>query len=192
VRQQLGIPSDHTAVLYAPTWRDRVVSEDDPEGVSLTLDVEAFSAALSSSHTLLLRLHHYIAGRFADVAAPSCLNVSGHPDISDLYLAADVLVTDYSSAMFDFAVTGKPLLFLAPDLESYRDEMRGFYFDFEADAPGPILRRTDELVQALVDATGTADSHAGAYGRFRERFCALEDGNASRRVVEAVFGGGPA
>ena len=188
VRQELGIPSDHTAVLYAPTWRDRVVTADDSEGFSLTLDVDAFSAALSGNHTLLLRLHHYIAGRFANVSTPSCVNVSGHADISDLYLAADVLVTDYSSAMFDFAVTRKPILFLAPDLERYRDEMRGFYFDFEADAPGPILRRTDELLQALADPAGTDAAYAPAYERFRDRFCALEDGHAARRVVEAVFG----
>jgi hypothetical protein len=66
-------------------------------------------------------------------------------DIRELYLAADALITDYSSAMFDFAITGKPLYFYTYDLAHYRDEMRGFYFDFEAEAPGPLCMDMNEL-----------------------------------------------
>jgi len=187
VREALGLEPGRTAVLYAPTWRDRVVAEDDPAGVSLLLDHEQFSRELGQTHTLLLRLHHFIAGRFADVGGSGCLNVSSHPDISELYLAADVLVTDYSSAMFDFAVTGKPQVFLAPDLEEYRDRMRGFYFDFEAEAPGPIVADTAELIAHVAEPEAAAP-HGPAYARFRERFCPFDDGHASRRVVEAVFG----
>ena len=98
-----------------------------------------------------------------------------------------MLVTDYSSAMFDFAVTGKPQVFLAPDLDEYRDRMRGFYFDFEAEAPGPIVADTAELI-AHISEPEPASLHGPAYERFRERFCPFDDGHASRRVVEAVFG----
>jgi hypothetical protein len=81
---------------------------------------------------------------------------AGNPDISDLYLAADVLVTDYSSAMFDFALTGRPMLFYAYDLEQYQRSLRGFYFDFAPQAPGRLLRSTEEVLDALRDLPAVA------------------------------------
>jgi CDP-glycerol glycerophosphotransferase len=113
------------------------------------------------------------------------VDVSDYPDIADLYLAADVLVTDYSSAMFDFAVTGKPMLFFAYDLERYRDEVRGFYFDLEAQAPGPVLRTSDEVVAAL--RAGAHDAYADAYASFVRTYCPYDDGFASVRVIQRIL-----
>jgi CDP-glycerol glycerophosphotransferase len=107
--------------------------------------------------------------------------------VADLYLAADVLVTDYSSAMFDFAVTGKPILLYLYDLERFRGELRGFAFDLEAEAPGPMLRDQDELAEALLDLDGTRNAYAARYAAFRARHCALEDGRATDRVVQALL-----
>jgi CDP-glycerol glycerophosphotransferase len=90
--------------------------------------------------------------------------------------------------MFDFAITGKPQLFFTPDLEDYRDRLRGFYFDFEAEAPGPLCRTSDELISALQDLDAVAAAHAARYAAFRERFCYLDDGGAARRVVDRIFG----
>ena len=188
VRHRLGISDDRIVVLYAPTWRDTAVSEGGKGETSLFLDADRLTAEIGDTHTLLLRLHYFIAPTFADTVRGASINVSRHPDIRDLYLAADVLVTDYSSAMFDFAITGKPMLFLAPDLASYRDDMRGFYFDFEQLAPGPIVETTAEVVEQLRSLGAVQQRFAGRYSAFRERFCALEDGGASARVVDAVFG----
>jgi CDP-glycerol glycerophosphotransferase len=90
--------------------------------------------------------------------------------------------------MFDFAITGKPLLFYTYDLEFYRDELRGFYFDFEAEAPGPLCTDTAELISALADADGVRRSYAERYTAFQQRYCYLDDGHAARRVVDRVFG----
>ena len=114
-------------------------------------------------------------------------NVSRYPDIRELYLAADALLTDYSSAMFDFAVTGKPMLFFTYDLAEYRDHVRGFYFDFEREAPGPLLATTAEVCAALDELDDVRHRYADAYAAFAQRFCALEDGRAAERVVDAVF-----
>jgi CDP-glycerol glycerophosphotransferase len=119
--------------------------------------------------------------------SPGWRDVTSWPDIAELYLAADALITDYSSAMFDFAVTGRPLLFYTWDLEHYRDQSRGFYFDFEAEAPGPLLRTPEEVVAALGDLDGLRERHAERYAAFSARFCHLDDGRASERVVDAVF-----
>jgi CDP-glycerol glycerophosphotransferase len=189
VREALGIEEDRTVVLYAPTWRDNLVHEQGPTGFTLALDVDEVARRLGEDHVLLLRLHFLVSAHLGDTRGGAVRNVSDYEDVRDLYLASDVLITDYSSVMFDFAITGRPLLFYTYDLEHYRDELRGFYFDLEADAPGPLCRDMDELMSALTDLEGIRRSYADAYARFRERFCYLDDGHAAARVVDRVFTG---
>jgi CDP-glycerol glycerophosphotransferase len=113
-------------------------------------------------------------------------DVSSHPDVTELYLAADAMITDYSSTMFDFAITGKPLLHYVPDYERFRDEVRGFYFDLAAEAPGPLFTDVDALAGALGRLTDLGPEYAARYAAFRRRYCSLEDGRATDRVLAAV------
>ena len=117
---------------------------------------------------------------------PGVLDVSYHPDIRDLYLAADALLTDYSSVMFDFAVTGKPIVYSAPDLEAFAGTVRGFYFDLAPVAPGPLTRSLDELTEALTDLPGVTEAYAERYAEFRATYCSLEDGHATDRVLDLL------
>jgi CDP-glycerol glycerophosphotransferase len=149
------------------------------------LDASVLKAALGDDYAVLFRKHRKIVDALPD--DPSMVDVSSFPDATELLLAADVLVTDYSSAVFDFAVTGRPIVFFTPDLDDYRDEIRGFSIDFEADAPGPLLRTTEEVVEALQGLDAVHDAYAERYGRFVERYCPLSDGAAAARIVEAVF-----
>jgi CDP-glycerol glycerophosphotransferase len=139
---------------------------------------------------LLIRGHHHLAN---DVQAGSwtgfARNVTGYPDITDLFLIADVLVTDYSSVMFDFAVTGRPMLFFTYDLAAYRDKLRGFCFDFEAEAPGPLLTTSDEVLAALTDTDRAVASYRDAYRAFAAKYCPLDDGKAGARVCDRLFQG---
>ncbi len=114
------------------------------------------------------------------------LDVSGHPDIAELYLAADVLVSDYSSAVYDFAVTGKPILLFAPDLDRYRDTVRGMYFDYEEWAPGPVSTTQEELAAGLADLDAVEQTWGERYGAFVQKFCPHEDGRAGQRVVDRL------
>jgi CDP-glycerol glycerophosphotransferase len=188
VREELGIAEGSTVVLYAPTWRDDAVFEEGGKDFALALDVEAFERRFGADHVLLPRLHFMLAGRLAAMDRPSVRDVTAYPDVADLYLAADVLVTDYSSTMFDFAITGRPQLFFTYDLEDYRDRLRGFYFDFAPIAPGPLLATNGELFDALADLRGIAARYGERYATFRETFCELEDGHATERVVERLLG----
>ena len=185
LRADLDIPDSATVVLYAPTWRDTEGYDASLE-VPLRLDLAEFGAALGEDHVVLVRAHDKVTGRFHLTDAPWARDVSFHPDIAELYTVADVMVTDYSSAMFDFALTGRPLLYLASDLEQYRDSMRGFYFDLWPQAPGPVLRSTGELVGALEDLPQVQKEYAERYAAFQERYLALEDGHAADRVVERL------
>jgi CDP-glycerol glycerophosphotransferase len=180
VRKHLGVPERASVVLYAPTWKDT-------ESFELELDLRQLTEELGSDWRLLLRAHIRVADTAGQQAAGHVINVSDYPDIRDLYLAADVLLTDYSSAMFDFAVTGKPMLFYTYDLAHYRDEVRGFCFDFEREAPGPLLVTTADVCEALQELDDVTRRYADPYAHFVERYCYLEDGRASERVIDAVF-----
>jgi CDP-glycerol glycerophosphotransferase len=187
VRGQLGIPDGATAVLYTPTWRDDLVLDaTGPRDFDFLVDLDDFTARLGRDHVLLLRLHQMVRHRL-DVAPGSAVrDVSSYPDVRDLYLAADVMVTDYSSTMFDFPITDKPLLLYTPDLARYRDRIRGFYFDLAEVAPTPLLGTSEELVDALADVDRIAMETVDRYAAFREGFCHLEDGQSTQRVLDLL------
>jgi len=189
-RERLGIPPGKRVVLYAPTWRDDQNPTRGVYGFDIPLDLGAARDALGEDYVLLLRMHHLITSAARITDTPFLRDVSAHPDINELFLASDVLVTDYSSAMFDFAGTGRPILLFTPDLERYRDTTRGLSFDFPAYAPGPLLGTSDELIAALGDLDGVAARYADAHARFRATFSALDDGNAAARVVDYLLSRG--
>jgi CDP-glycerol glycerophosphotransferase len=190
VRERLGLPAGKRVVLYAPTWRDnQVYANGRRYRFDMRLDLDRAWRALGADHVLLIRGHHHMADDVPAGLQPGfAVNVTAYPDITELYLVADVLVTDYSSAMFDFAVTGRPILLFTYDLAEYRDNLRGFYFDLEAEAPGPLLATSAEVIEALRDIDSVAAAYRAAYQRFAGRFCSLDDGKAGARVCDRVFG----
>ena len=101
-------------------------------------------------------------------------------------LIADVLVTDYSSVMFDFSVTGRPMFFLVPDLAHYRGQLRGFYFDLAERAPGPLVHSQDDLVRALDDLE-VSEAYRERYAAWRSQFNRRDDGQAADRVVSRIL-----
>ncbi|WP_137845106.1 CDP-glycerol glycerophosphotransferase family protein [Microbacterium sp. 2FI] len=176
-RHALGIRPGERVLLYAPTWRDdrdEIVDFVDPS--ALADQADAVVLVRGHSRTLL-------PGK--DAEGPRVVDVTAFPDTSQLLLVADALITDYSSVMFDFSVTGKPMYFLVPDLEHYRGELRGFYFDLAAHAPGPVVTTADELVAAILDDDPA--THAEEYARWREKFNARDDGRAAERVVARIL-----
>jgi CDP-glycerol glycerophosphotransferase len=187
IRHRLGLPDGARVVLYAPTYRDDLSDSQGRYRLEPALDVELLRSAVGEDTVVLFRKHHYCVDPVPATADGFVRDVSDYPDGTDLMLAADVLVTDYSSMMFDFANTGRPMLFFTYDLDAYRDEIRGFYFDFAAQAPGPLLRTNAELADALRDLDGVAAGHADRYHEFAATFCELDDGHAAARVVDAIF-----
>lgn len=185
IRHQLGLPPGARTVLYAPTWRDDAKTRAGGFGFPQHLDLSGISRALGPDHVTLVRGHHMIKESLVTGSKDSAIiDVTRYPDIADLFLVTDVLITDYSSAMFDFGVTGRPMLFFTYDLERYRDKLRGFYFDFEAEAPGPLLNSSDDVIDALRNLDDVSRGYGAAYDAFTARFCSLEDGHAAARTVD--------
>ncbi|QDP96888.1 CDP-glycerol glycerophosphotransferase family protein [Microlunatus elymi] len=183
VRQRLGIEGADRVVLYAPTWREQA------KGLFRELDFDAVTSFLGPTGRLLVRGHPNVVKYGRGVAGERLLDVTLYPQLSDLYLASDVMITDYSSTMFDFSVTGKPIIFFVPDLEEYSDVRRGTYFDLAASAPGPVLRTTDETIDALRDLDEVAKAHADNYRAWQQKFNPLDDGRAAERAVDALLAG---
>ncbi|MGB4777833.1 CDP-glycerol glycerophosphotransferase family protein [Microbacterium sp.] len=178
IRARLGLAGDARVLLYAPTWRD------DRDEIVDFLDLERL--ARDTDAVVLVRGHSRTLLPGSDAQGARVVDVTGYPDISELLLAADALVTDYSSVMFDFTATGKPLYFFTPDMVHYRGELRGFYFDLAAHAPGPITSTQAELTAVLNDP-GALLATADRYARWRDRFNARDDGRAAERVVARVL-----
>jgi CDP-glycerol glycerophosphotransferase len=183
IRGELGIEPGQTAVLYTPTHREY------QSGYVPVLDLARLADALGPDHVVLARLHYFYdadphlrelhrSGRIRDVASYST--------VEDLCLAADVLVTDYSSIMFDYAVLDRPIVIHAPDWEVYR-ALRGTYFDLIAEPPGVVARTEDELVEALTSRSAWGEEAARMRAAFRARFCSLDDGRAAERVVRRLW-----
>lgn len=183
VRVRLGIPDDVTVLLYAPTWRD-----DRPERID-HLDVSHFADQLGDGYVTLVRGHSRTLLPGRNLHAERVLDVTGYPDVSELFLVADALITDYSSVMFDFTVTGKPIFFFTPDLQHYREKLRGFYFDLIPVAPGPVISETAELVHQVRNRSEVQTQYAQKYQAWRERFNPLDDGGAAERIVRRLLAG---
>ncbi|MDY0828869.1 CDP-glycerol glycerophosphotransferase family protein [Microbacterium sp. BG28] len=176
VRARLGIGEDERVILYAPTWRD------DREQIVDFLDAERLAA--DTGAVVLVRGHSRTLLPGRDAEGARVVDVTGFPDTAQLLLAADALVTDYSSVMFDFTVTGKPVYFFVPDLEDYRGRLRGFYFDLAQRAPGPLVRTQEELTRAVAQDTA---AYADRYAAWQRAFNAREDGHAAERVVARIL-----
>ncbi|MEU4036706.1 bifunctional glycosyltransferase/CDP-glycerol:glycerophosphate glycerophosphotransferase [Streptomyces collinus] len=186
VRRELGVPEGRTAVLYAPTHRDHHT------GFEPGLDLEAFCEAAGEDVVVLLRAHYFYdrgrgtgAGRGGRV-----IDVTAHRSSEDVCLAADALVTDYSSIMFDYANLDRPIVVYADDWEVYR-ETRGVCFDLMTEPPGPVARTAGELARVFRDGTYAGPESRAARAAFRERFCQFDDGRAAERVVRRVLLGEP-
>ncbi len=186
-RASLGIPDHVTVVLYAPTFRDYLSEDDHHASMGTFLDASELVDKLGDDHWLLIRGHAFHA-RTSErpETTDRIIDVTDYADPADLYLASDAAILDYSSLRFDYAVTGKPMIFLVPDLELYQ-ATRGWLLDYPATAPGPLVRTTAEVATALSELDSVVAEYAGAYEKFRASYLDLEDGRASARFVDAVF-----
>ncbi|MFG2637229.1 CDP-glycerol glycerophosphotransferase family protein [Streptomyces sp. NPDC048362] len=187
-RERLGIAPGRRAVLYAPTHRDYEA------GFTPRLDLAALADRLGEDTVLLVRAHYFYGGAASPLTglrrSGRIIDVSSYDPVEELCLAADALVTDYSSIMFDYANLDRPIVVYADDWETYRIT-RGVYFDLVAEHPGQVARTQEELAEIFVSGAWRDESAAKKRAAFRRRFCEYDDGRAAERVVRRVFLGEP-
>ena len=190
IRKRLGIPENKKVILYAPTYRENQKNRGVGYRYSEPLDFQHLKEKISDEYVMLFRAHYYIAQQFDfEEYSDFIIDASDYPEINDLYIISDLLITDYSSVFFDYGILRRPVIFYMYDLEFYRDELRGFYLDL-SELPGPITQNQEELEKLILDNNcwSNSEEYAKIYDAFTKRFAPYEDGHATDRVIEIVFG----
>lgn len=186
-RKKYGVPSGKKVILYAPTWRDDQHVPDKGYEYRMPVDFGLLQEKLSGEYFILFRAHNLVANQFDFSRYEGFIkDVSSADDINELYIASDMLVTDYSSVFFDYANLGRPIIFYMYDRAHYEKNLRGFYLDV-SDLPGEVVETETQLVNAIEDANGEP-GQSKMYKRFRDTYNYLDDGEATKRVVLKLVG----
>ncbi len=185
IKEKLRIDTtkNKTIVLYAPTFRERNIDDQQFE-----LPIETLKN--NDQILLLIRLHPLVS-KFMDEhrLGDNMINVSGYPEILDLLLISDVLVTDYSSSIFDYVLLKRPIIFYAYDFEQYMAERNGFYIDYKTDLPGPIAYNENELNDLVKNVDNIINDYSEKLNKFNEKYNYLNDGNVCERFVYELKNG---
>ncbi|WP_458453942.1 bifunctional glycosyltransferase/CDP-glycerol:glycerophosphate glycerophosphotransferase [Methanobrevibacter sp.] len=188
IKKRLKLPLDKKIILYAPTWRDDEYYDTASVKFTLELDLNRLKEEFDDEYIIILRLHYFIADNIDLKGLKGFVyDLSKHEDIAELYLISDMLITDYSSVFFDYANLKRPILFYTYDLDKYENVLRGFYIDIN-EVPGPLLMTNDEVISTIKNIDKINEEYLAKYDKFYNNFCYLEDGNASKRVYDEIWG----
>ena len=183
LKEKMGLPKDKKVILYAPTWRDNSYVM---EGYTFKLQVDfrKWQEQLSDNYVVIFKPHYLIVNDF-DIQQYKgfVYEASATSDIADLYLVSDILITDYSSVFFDYAILNRPMYFYMFDLNEYAKELRGFYFDIYETLPGPIVENEDDLLKELISNSYDYDK----LNSFNEKFNQWHDGKSCEKVCNILF-----
>ncbi len=187
LKKDLNIPKDKKIILYAPTWRDNQYISGTGYSYNIALDFDKFREKFSDDYVILFRTHYLIA-EIIDLSKYEgfIYNVSDYSDINDLYILADIIITDYSSVFFDYANLKRPMLFYMYDLKDYKNKMRDFYIDLD-ELPGPIVEKEDDLYKEIKNIDKYWNKYKDKYEKFNKRFNYLDDKDSSERVLTEII-----
>lgn len=174
-----NIPYDSKLILYAPTFRNGYKA--DTMGIDFPSIKSVLDEETNDNWVVGCRLHPNI---LEDTVAEDSIIMTKYSDMQELICAADILITDYSSCMFDMAVAGKPCILYTPDLDKYTSDERGLYFDIMS-LPFPVARNNAELCETL--ATFDIDVYNDELSDFMKDIGSYEDGNATRKVADYIL-----
>ncbi|CRZ33344.1 CDP-glycerol glycerophosphotransferase [Herbinix hemicellulosilytica] len=186
LKEMLGLPKDKRIILYAPTWRDNEFYGNGRYKFNPRIDFSLLMKELKEDTVMIVKYHYLVMDQIDWSPYRGFIYTYDMSyDISMLYLVSDMLITDYSSVMFDYSILKRPMLFYCYDLEEYKNTLRGFYFDFINDAPGPVVETTEELIKAV--KVYDYDLYKEKYEAFCRKFNHADDGKASKKVVDLIL-----
>ena len=193
LRRKYNIPDGKKVMLYAPTWRDNKYYNNSDYKFETELEFSKMKEHFCSEWVLLAK-YHYMVKDNKDYSEYDgfVMPMKAESDIAELYLISDILITDYSSVMFDYSILGKPMFFYVFDYESYKNELRGFYFDLAECAPGPLVNDTASLIAAIdgVVNGNESEKYKPAYDEFVKRFNPFDNGSASEKIADIIKSSG--
>lgn len=183
IKKDLNIPTDKKIILYAPTFRDDEHTSGVGYTYKLNIDFDSLQKELKN-YIILFRAHYFIANSFEfDKYKDFIYDVSKYDDINDLYIISDLLITDYSSVFFDYAILERPIIFYMYDYDNYKNNLRDFYIDLK-ELPGPIVKDEKDLVTLIKEKN---NKYKNMYSSFNKKFNPYEDGKSTQRVVKEIL-----
>lgn len=183
VREKYSIPSDKKVILYAPTWRD---NNYNVSGYlfELKVDFKKWQEILGDEYVVLFKPHYLISNNMDLTGLEDfVINVPAADDISSLYIVSDILITDYSSVFFDYAILKRPIYFYMYDKKEYADQLRGFYLDIDKDLPSDYFEDEEAMLHSIKNNDYNYEKLLAFHNEFNE----FEDGNASKKVINHIF-----
>lgn len=182
-----NIPLEKKVILYAPTWRD---NSYNMKGYvfELNVDFNLWKKELGKEYIVLFKPHYLIVNKQTNESLEDFLYlIDENEDINELYVISDILVTDYSSVFFDYAILRKPIYFYMYDLKEYEENLRGFYLDINKDLPGEVITDETKLLRLIKDNKIYYKDNENKIDRFNEKYNNLQDGKCSEKVLEYIF-----
>ena len=183
IREKLKIPQDKKVILYAPTWRDSTNGGKSYD-IKPPIEFDLWKKELGDKYIVLFRAHH-ITTRIMNVQFDDFIfDYSAYPEINDLYIVSDILITDYSSVMVDFAILERPIFCFAYDYDEYLVE-RGTYFDLNTELPNGICRCQEDILTEICNID--FEEQAKKTRAFKEKYDQY-GGNGVEIAVKTLFG----
>lgn len=187
IKDKLGIPKDKKVICYLPTFRDNQHTSGVGYTYNLAIDFDSLKKRFGKDYVILFKPHYFIANKI-DLSKYKnfVYNVANYDEINDIYLASDLLITDYSSVFFDYANLNRPVMFYMYDFDDYKNNLRDFYISLD-ELPGPIAKTQKELEDYIVNIDKSISKYKKTYDKFNDKYNYLDDGNASERVIRVIF-----
>lgn len=187
IKERLGIPKDKKVICYLPTFRDNQHTSGVGYTYNLAIDFDSLKKRFGKDYVILFKPHYFIANKI-DLSKYKnfVYNVASYDEINDIYLASDLLITDYSSVFFDYANLNRPVMFYMYDFDDYKNNLRDFYISLD-ELPGPIAKTQKELEDYIVNIHKSISKYKKTYDKFNDKYNYLDDGNASERVIRVIF-----
>lgn len=182
IKDKLSLPKDKKIILYAPTWRE---SEDKGASFQLAppINWNKWKRILGDEYVVLLRTHPYTTELMDVMFNDFVMNYSEYPEINDLLIASDILISDYSSIILDYCILGRPIICFGYDYDEYK-KTRGFYYDLETELPNGVMRDEDEIIRYLKKLDYSNECYKTE--EFRKRHMQY-GGDATNACIQVLF-----
>mgnify|MGYP004465263477 CR=1 FL=1 len=182
IKRKLNIPLDKKVILYMPTYREYTRDENNACYFIPPIDLKKWQNKLGQEYVLLFRAHYLVIKEMKFKENEFVKNVSSYSQLSELYAISDIMISDYSSAFFDFSILQRPMFCFAYDFDEY-SKKRGFYIDLKSELPCSIDFNEDTLIQNIINMDYLKKIEQTK--EFKNKYVPVS-GNATENVINEI------
>lgn len=184
IKMKLGIPVNKRVLLYMPTYREYLINEKKETYLAPPIDLKKWERELGKDYILLVRVHYAVSTALNILKEKAFVqDVSDYPYINDLYAVADILISDYSSAFFDYSIFDRPMLCFAYDEKEYAQK-RGLYSNLKDILPCPVEQDEDSIIKDI-QKMNYSNQHKKTMA-FHKKFAPYA-GHASEKIIDSII-----